>query len=158
MDAALNRVWEALEANLLGAWRLWEMAVPLMRRHRYGRIVNVSSGMGATRSVEEGADTPSGPRRSRITAPPAASSATGARYPGKDRARGNAPTALVSPAWHRRQGSVKDPATEGGRSPPGLKYKAIPVQRTFETHRMPPGRQKWRQRTLQRALSYPNAR
>jgi NAD(P)-dependent dehydrogenase (short-subunit alcohol dehydrogenase family) len=46
-DADLDLVREALEANLFGAWRLCEMAIPLMQREGYGRIVNVSSGMGA---------------------------------------------------------------------------------------------------------------
>jgi NAD(P)-dependent dehydrogenase (short-subunit alcohol dehydrogenase family) len=46
-DADLDLVREALEANLFGAWRLCEMAIPLMQRDGYGRIVNVSSGMGA---------------------------------------------------------------------------------------------------------------
>jgi NAD(P)-dependent dehydrogenase (short-subunit alcohol dehydrogenase family) len=47
VDADLDRVREALEANLLGAWRLCEAFIPLMRRHDYGRIVNISSGMAA---------------------------------------------------------------------------------------------------------------
>jgi len=47
VDADLDRVREALEANLLGAWRLCEAFIPLMRRHGYGRIVNISSGMAA---------------------------------------------------------------------------------------------------------------
>jgi len=46
-DADLDRVKEALEANLFGAWRLCELAVPLMRRNNYGRIVNVSTGLAA---------------------------------------------------------------------------------------------------------------
>ena len=46
-DADLGRVKEALEANLFGAWRLCELAVPLMRRNNYGRIVNVSTGLAA---------------------------------------------------------------------------------------------------------------
>jgi len=46
----------ALDTNLLGAWRLCEAAVPFMRRHAYGRIVNVSSGCGAIDS--EGEDCP----------------------------------------------------------------------------------------------------
>jgi NAD(P)-dependent dehydrogenase (short-subunit alcohol dehydrogenase family) len=33
----------ALETNLLGAWSLSAAALPLMKRHGYGRIVNVSS-------------------------------------------------------------------------------------------------------------------
>ncbi|HJQ28022.1 MAG TPA: SDR family NAD(P)-dependent oxidoreductase [Rubrobacter sp.] len=46
VDADLDRVKEALEANLFGAWRLCQMAIPLMRRNGYGRIVNVSSVSG----------------------------------------------------------------------------------------------------------------
>ena len=54
MNADLHRVREALEANLFGAWRLCEMAIPLMQRHSYGRIVNVSSGMGALEDMGGG--------------------------------------------------------------------------------------------------------
>jgi NAD(P)-dependent dehydrogenase (short-subunit alcohol dehydrogenase family) len=46
LDVDLDAVRETLETNLFGAWRLTQAALPLMRRHRYGRIVNVSSGMG----------------------------------------------------------------------------------------------------------------
>jgi NAD(P)-dependent dehydrogenase (short-subunit alcohol dehydrogenase family) len=45
IDADLDRVREALEANLLGAWRLCEMAIPLMKKGAYGRIVNMSTGL-----------------------------------------------------------------------------------------------------------------
>jgi NAD(P)-dependent dehydrogenase (short-subunit alcohol dehydrogenase family) len=45
-DADFDRVKEVLETNLFGAWRLAKAALPLMRRNGYGRIVNVSSGMG----------------------------------------------------------------------------------------------------------------
>jgi NAD(P)-dependent dehydrogenase (short-subunit alcohol dehydrogenase family) len=54
MNADLDRVRDALEANLFGAWRLCEMAIPLMQRHGYGRIVNVSSGMGALEDMGGG--------------------------------------------------------------------------------------------------------
>jgi NAD(P)-dependent dehydrogenase (short-subunit alcohol dehydrogenase family) len=54
IDADLDRVREALEANLFGAWRLCEMAIPLMQRGGYGRIVNVSSGMGALEDMGGG--------------------------------------------------------------------------------------------------------
>lgn len=47
VDVDLDIVRDALEANLLGAWRLSEAAIPLMQRNGYGRIVNVSSGLGA---------------------------------------------------------------------------------------------------------------
>jgi NAD(P)-dependent dehydrogenase (short-subunit alcohol dehydrogenase family) len=46
VDADLDEVRRTLETNLFGAWRLTEEAVPLMRRNGYGRIVNISSGMG----------------------------------------------------------------------------------------------------------------
>ena len=45
--ADLRVVQAALETNLIGAWRLCIAALPLMRRHGYGRIVNVSSSSGA---------------------------------------------------------------------------------------------------------------
>jgi NAD(P)-dependent dehydrogenase (short-subunit alcohol dehydrogenase family) len=45
-DVDLEEVREVLETNLFGAWRLTQAALPLMRRHGYGRIVNLSSGMG----------------------------------------------------------------------------------------------------------------
>lgn len=41
-------VRDALETHLFGSWRLSSAMLPLMRRHRYGRIVNVSSGCGAS--------------------------------------------------------------------------------------------------------------
>ena len=54
IDADLDRVRAALEANLFGAWRLCVMAIPLMQRNGYGRIVNVSSGMGALEGMGGG--------------------------------------------------------------------------------------------------------
>ncbi len=54
VDADLGSVREALEANLFGAWRLCEAFVPLMQRNGYGRIVNVSSGMGALNDMGGG--------------------------------------------------------------------------------------------------------
>ena len=54
VDADLDRVRAALEANLLGAWRLCEVAIPLMRRHGYGRIVNISTGLAALEDMGGG--------------------------------------------------------------------------------------------------------
>jgi NAD(P)-dependent dehydrogenase (short-subunit alcohol dehydrogenase family) len=45
-DADFDAVKEVLETNLFGAWRLAKAVIPLMRRNGYGRIVNLSSGMG----------------------------------------------------------------------------------------------------------------
>jgi NAD(P)-dependent dehydrogenase (short-subunit alcohol dehydrogenase family) len=53
-DADLGRVREALEANLLGAWRLCEVAIPMMRRNGYGRIVNVSTGLASLEDMGGG--------------------------------------------------------------------------------------------------------
>ena len=46
VDADLGEVRRTLETNLFGAWRLTEEVLPLMRANGYGRIVNISSGMG----------------------------------------------------------------------------------------------------------------
>ena len=54
VNADLDVVRETLEMNLFGAWRLCEAFVPLMQRNRYGRIVNVSSGMGALNDMGGG--------------------------------------------------------------------------------------------------------
>jgi NAD(P)-dependent dehydrogenase (short-subunit alcohol dehydrogenase family) len=54
VDADLDRVREALETNLFGAWRLCEVAIPLMQRHGYGRIVNMSTGMAALEDMGGG--------------------------------------------------------------------------------------------------------
>jgi NAD(P)-dependent dehydrogenase (short-subunit alcohol dehydrogenase family) len=48
-------VWrETLETNLFGAVRMCREIVPLMQRLRYGRIVNVSSGMGQMQKMGAG--------------------------------------------------------------------------------------------------------
>jgi NAD(P)-dependent dehydrogenase (short-subunit alcohol dehydrogenase family) len=46
VDVDLDDVRNTLDTNLFGAWRLTQAALPLMRRNGYGRIVNLSSGMG----------------------------------------------------------------------------------------------------------------
>ena len=54
LNADLDVVRETLEMNLFGAWQLCEAFVPLMQRNNYGRIVNVSSGMGALNEMGGG--------------------------------------------------------------------------------------------------------
>ena len=49
-SVSMDIVRQALETNLLGAWQLTEAMLPLMQRHGYGRVVNVSSGCGAIES------------------------------------------------------------------------------------------------------------
>jgi NAD(P)-dependent dehydrogenase (short-subunit alcohol dehydrogenase family) len=56
VDADLDRVREALDTNLLGAWRVTQAVLPLLRASPAARIVNVSSGAGAL--TEMGAGTP----------------------------------------------------------------------------------------------------
>lgn len=52
-SVAIDTVRAALDTNLLGAWRLSEAMLPLMRRHGYGRVVNVSSGCGSSATQSE---------------------------------------------------------------------------------------------------------
>jgi len=50
-ETSLEIVRSTLETNLVGAWRLCQAAIPLMKEHNYGRIVNVSSGAGSIVSI-----------------------------------------------------------------------------------------------------------
>src|SRR5918999_853752 len=54
VDADLERVEESLDTNLFGAWRLAKAFIPLMQRNGYGRIVNVSTGMGQLSDMNGG--------------------------------------------------------------------------------------------------------
>jgi NAD(P)-dependent dehydrogenase (short-subunit alcohol dehydrogenase family) len=47
IDADLSEIREALDTNLFGTWQTMQAFVPLLRRSSHGRIVNVSSGVGA---------------------------------------------------------------------------------------------------------------
>jgi NAD(P)-dependent dehydrogenase (short-subunit alcohol dehydrogenase family) len=47
VDANLDEVREAFETNVLGAWRVVQGTLPLLRASPTARIVNVSSGAGA---------------------------------------------------------------------------------------------------------------
>lgn len=53
-DADLGVVQEALETNLLGAWRVTLALLPLLRAGRHGRVVNVSSEAGSLASMGVG--------------------------------------------------------------------------------------------------------
>ncbi|MFR9726622.1 SDR family oxidoreductase [Streptomyces sp. MS19] len=53
--ADLDVVRQALETNLLGAWRTTQAFVPLLRESPHGRIVNVSSGGGSISGMGAGA-------------------------------------------------------------------------------------------------------
>lgn len=50
--ADLNVVREAFETNTLGPWRVTQAFLPLLRKSKHGRIVNVSSGAGQLESLD----------------------------------------------------------------------------------------------------------
>jgi NAD(P)-dependent dehydrogenase (short-subunit alcohol dehydrogenase family) len=52
-ETKLDTVRKTLETNLLGAWRLCQACIPIMKKNGYGRIVNVSSGAGALSEMTE---------------------------------------------------------------------------------------------------------
>lgn len=52
--ADLEEVWQTLDTNLMGAWRLAKAFIPMMKKQGYGRIVNVSSGAGAIKGMGPG--------------------------------------------------------------------------------------------------------
>lgn len=54
LDVDLNIVRRTLDTNLLGTWRVAQAVAPLMRRHHYGRIVNISSSLSRLSSMGTG--------------------------------------------------------------------------------------------------------
>lgn len=54
LDAKLDTIRAALETNTYGPILLCQTIVPLMKQHHYGRIVNVSSGMGQLSEMQGG--------------------------------------------------------------------------------------------------------
>jgi NAD(P)-dependent dehydrogenase (short-subunit alcohol dehydrogenase family) len=52
--ADLARVRRTFETNLFGVWAMIEATAPAMRRRRWGRIVNVSSGAGSLAEMGRG--------------------------------------------------------------------------------------------------------
>ena len=56
LDSKLDTYRDTLETNLFGPLQLTQAVIPLMKAHRYGRIVNLSSGLGQL--SEMGAGTP----------------------------------------------------------------------------------------------------
>ena len=54
VSADLSQVREALETNLFGAWNVVRAFLPLLRRSRHARIVNVSSEAGSLAAMGSG--------------------------------------------------------------------------------------------------------
>jgi len=54
LDTDLDTLRQTMETNLYGPLRMCQALVPLMKKNRYGRIVNVSSGMGQLADMNGG--------------------------------------------------------------------------------------------------------
>ncbi|MES2563092.1 MAG: SDR family oxidoreductase [Pseudomonadota bacterium] len=54
LDSKLDTYRDTLEANLFGPLQLAQAVIPLMKAHRYGRIVNLSSGLGQLAEMKAG--------------------------------------------------------------------------------------------------------
>jgi len=54
LNLPISVLRETLDVNLIGPWQLSQAVVPGMRRRGYGRIVNVSSGLGAMSEMSGG--------------------------------------------------------------------------------------------------------
>ena len=54
VDSSIGIWRETFETNLFGAVRMCREVVPLMKKIRYGRIVNISSGLGQMHQMGEG--------------------------------------------------------------------------------------------------------
>ncbi|HJT84260.1 MAG TPA: SDR family oxidoreductase [Nitrososphaeraceae archaeon] len=54
IDIDFEIVNQTLETNLLGPWRLSKKFIPIMKKNRYGRIVNVSSSLGSLHFMGKG--------------------------------------------------------------------------------------------------------
>lgn len=54
VDPDLEESRQTLDVNLFGPWRMVKVFLPLIRKSRSGRIVNVSSGSGALSGMEGG--------------------------------------------------------------------------------------------------------
>jgi NAD(P)-dependent dehydrogenase (short-subunit alcohol dehydrogenase family) len=54
IDIDFEIVNQSLATNLLGPWRVSKKFIPLMKKNRYGRVVNVSSSLGSLHSMGKG--------------------------------------------------------------------------------------------------------
>ncbi len=54
LDSKLDTYRDTLEANLFGPLQLAQAVMPLMKANRYGRIVNLSSGLGQLSDMQAG--------------------------------------------------------------------------------------------------------
>lgn len=53
-DAKMDDIKDTMQTNVYGPIRLVQLIVPIMRQNDYGRIVNISSGMGQLSDMNDG--------------------------------------------------------------------------------------------------------
>ena len=54
MTVPSETIRKTLETNVLGMWQVSQAIIPLMKAHNYGRVVNLSSGLGQLAFMEDG--------------------------------------------------------------------------------------------------------
>jgi NAD(P)-dependent dehydrogenase (short-subunit alcohol dehydrogenase family) len=54
LNADINQLIDGFNVNVVGALRLIQKFVPMMKNNKYGRIINVSSGLGAIKDMTSG--------------------------------------------------------------------------------------------------------
>ena len=54
LDESEEQLHDTLETNFFGALRMCQAVVPLMQKHHYGRVVNLSSGLGQLDDMGDG--------------------------------------------------------------------------------------------------------
>lgn len=54
LNADLDNVRQTFETNIFGAWAMIQEVLPLMQKQQYGRIVNMSSGLGSIATMGHG--------------------------------------------------------------------------------------------------------
>jgi len=54
LDTEASVIEDTFNTNVIGPFRIKQRAIPIMRRHHYGRIVNLSSRMGAINEMSGG--------------------------------------------------------------------------------------------------------
>ena len=54
LKVSMNIIKETFETNLIGPYKLIQSFIPLMKQNNYGRIINVSSGMGSFAEMGSG--------------------------------------------------------------------------------------------------------
>ena len=54
VDADMAEIREIMNVNFFGAWRLSQVMIPLLNKSQDGRIINMSSGMGALEDLTGG--------------------------------------------------------------------------------------------------------